>query len=160
MSYIECSPVRFRGHSDPDKRTKSDPHLYCTTASWSLFRLTGGSARGSSRGARVAPTRNSAATPAVRPCFQGFTPQDFEARPGLREVRAPLGTPVNRRCAGEILAREGRGIIEAEVAEADGNRTRRGCVATPSYGFEVRGPHQRDNRFRGGVYRKTKGPES
>jgi hypothetical protein len=43
------------------------------------------------------------------------------------------------------------------VAEADGNRTRRGCVATPSYGFEVRGPHQRDNRFRGGVYRKTAG---
>ncbi len=53
------------------------------------------------------------------------------------------------------MRKRGRGVFEAEVAEADGNRTRRGCVATPSYGFEVRGPHQRDNRFRGRVYRKA-----
>ena len=34
------------------------------------------------------------------------------------------------------------------LAEADGNRTRRNRVATVSTGFEVRGRHQRDKRFR------------
>ncbi len=66
--------------------------------------------------------------------------------------------PLERVCG--MLCISGEGLFEAEVAEADGNRTRRGCVATPSYGFEVRGPHQRDNRFRGRVYRKKKRPES
>ena len=33
------------------------------------------------------------------------------------------------------------------MAEADGNRTRRMRLATHPIGFEVRGPHQRDNRF-------------
>ena len=41
---------------------------------------------------------------------------------------------------------------ETASAEADGNRTRRGCVATSPTGFEVRGPHQRGNRFRQPVY--------
>jgi hypothetical protein len=43
--------------------------------------------------------------------------------------------------------REG-GSPRAQMAEADGNRTRRGRVATPPTGFEVRGQHQHDNRFR------------
>ncbi len=34
-----------------------------------------------------------------------------------------------------------------KLAEADGNRTRRGRVATPPIGFEVRGPHQQGKRF-------------
>ena len=47
---------------------------------------------------------------------------------------------------------EGLGHLEVAesklcLAEADGNRTRRGRVATPSTGFEVRGRHQHDNRF-------------
>jgi hypothetical protein len=37
------------------------------------------------------------------------------------------------------------------MAEADGNRTRRMRLATHPIGFEVRGPHQRDNRFQNEV---------
>jgi hypothetical protein len=34
------------------------------------------------------------------------------------------------------------------MAEADGNRTRRDCVAALPIGFEVRARHQRGERFR------------
>ena len=78
------------------------------------------------------PTRDAAATTVVDRAFG-------------------VGASGLRGSAGDSWQERGGEIFEAGVAEADGNRTRRGRVATSSYGFEVRGPHQRDNRFRGRV---------
>lgn len=138
-----CSPVGFGGAPIPTKRTSSDPHRKGNTALWGALWVPRVGARAAVFGKfGWVQTRNTAANPLAESRSSGF---------GASGLRGSAGGSWQERAGG---------VFEAGVAEADGNRTRRGCVATSSTGFEVRGPHQRDNRFRGRVYRKMKRPES
>ncbi len=75
--------------------------------------------------------------------------------PGVRAPQVPAGGRVMTRCASNVPASafsimetatvpaggEPAGTVSTQVAEADGNRTRRRRLA-PSVGFEDRGGHQ------------------
>ena len=152
---MECSPVGFGVTPIQTRGPEATLSPIVPQRSGALSSSRGALGWAFVVGRSIEQTRNSAATSILESRLSGAGTSGFRSSAGdSRAIEAALGAASHRGYAGGSGQERGGRIFAAEVAEADGNRTRRGCVATPSYGFEVRGPHQRDNRFRGGVYRK------